>query len=65
VPNAAFKDAQGTVVPGLYHIEVTAVNGNWNKSNLELFITAGNIDGGVGAYGCAVYPKPVVFAVRQ
>ncbi len=66
VPVSAFQDTLGTLVPGEYTVVVTAVNGGWHKSGLDLFLSGGNVSGdGIGTFGCAVYPKPVVFRVES
>ncbi len=64
IPVSAFNDSTGTFVPGDYLVSVTAVNGGWNKTGLDLFLAGGNVNGAVGVFGCAVYPKPVVIRVR-
>jgi hypothetical protein len=64
VPDAAFKDSLGNVVPGEYVFAVTAVNGGWNKSGLDLFLSGGNVQGASGTFGCAVYPRPRSIQVR-
>ena len=64
VPGSVFQDTLGAFVPGEYILTVTAVNGGWNKSGLDLFLSGGNLDGALGTFGCAVLPKPVVFQVR-
>lgn len=64
VPVTAFQDSLGTLVPGDYVVGVTAVNGGWNKSGLDLFISGGNVSGALGVFGCAVYPRPAVIRVR-
>jgi hypothetical protein len=63
VPAAAFADSLGAFQPGDYVITVTAVNGGWNKSGLDLFLSGGNLDGALGTFGCAVHARPV--AVRR
>jgi len=64
VPAAAFEDTLGNLVPGEYILGVTAINGGWNKTGLDLFLSGGNVSGGSGVFGCAVYPRPVVFRVE-
>ncbi len=64
VPDAAFKDSLGNIVPGEYVFGVTAVNGGWNKSGFDLFLSGGNVDGASGTFGCAVYPRPKSILVR-
>jgi hypothetical protein len=64
VPAAAFKDSFGVAVPGSYVFSVTAVNGGWNKSGLDLFLSGGNLSGAVGTFGCAVYPRPRQIVAR-
>lgn len=64
IPVSAFKDSLGTFVPGDYLVSVTAVNGGWNKTGLDLFLSGGNVSGAAGVFGCAVYPKPVVIRLR-
>ncbi len=64
VPLTAFQDTLGTFVPGEYLLTVTAVNGGWNKSGLDLFLSGGNLEGAVGTFGCAVLAKPVIFRVE-
>ncbi len=59
VPAAAFADSLGAYQPGDYGVSVTAVNGGWNKSGLDLFLSGGNVSGAVGTFGCAVYARPV------
>lgn len=63
IPAAAFQDTLGNNVAGQYTLTVTAVNGGWNKSGLDLFLSGGNVDGAVGTFGCAVLARPVVFRV--
>lgn len=60
IPASAFEDSLGNYVPGVYTFGVTAVNGGWNKSALDLFLSGGNLEGAKGTFGCAVYPLPVV-----
>jgi hypothetical protein len=64
IPVSAFKDSLGVFVPGDYVVGVTAVNGGWKKSGLDLFLSGGNVSGAVGVFGCAVYPQPAVIIVR-
>jgi hypothetical protein len=64
IPATAFTDTLGNFVPGNYVFSVTAVNSGWNKSALDLFLSGGNVDGASGTFGCAVFPKPVVFRVK-
>jgi len=64
VPASAFQDSSGNLVPGQYVFGVTAVNGGWNKSGLDLLLSTGNVDGAVGVFGCAVYPRPATISVR-
>lgn len=64
IPVSAFRDSLGAFVPGEYLISVTAVNGGWNKTGLDLFLSGGNVQGAVGVFGCAVYPRPVVIRLR-
>jgi len=64
VPDSAFQDSLGNVVPGQYVLGVTAVNGGWNKSGLDLLFSGGNVQGAKGVFGCAVYPRPVIIEVR-
>jgi hypothetical protein len=64
VPAAAFKDSLGTAVPGTYVLNVTAVNGGWKKSGLDLLLSGGNVSGAVGVFGCAVYARPVLLVAR-
>lgn len=64
IPSSAFADSLGNFVPGEYILGVTAVNGGWNKSALDLFLSGGNLDGAKGTFGCAVYPRPVRVIVR-
>jgi hypothetical protein len=64
VPASAFTDTLGNFVPGEYILRVTAVNGGWNRSALDLFLSGGNLDGAKGTFGCAVYPRPVRVIVR-
>jgi len=59
VPAAAFADSLGAFQPGEYGVGVTAVNGGWNKSGLDLFLSGGNVSGALGTFGCAVYARPV------
>jgi hypothetical protein len=63
IPASAFRDSLGNFVPGDYVFGVTAVNGGWNKSGLDLFLSGGNVSGASGVFGCAVYPRPVVIRV--
>jgi len=60
IPASAFEDTLGNFVPGVYTFGVTAINGGWNKSALDLFLSGGNLEGAKGTFGCAVYPLPVV-----
>jgi hypothetical protein len=64
IPDAAFRDSFGVAVPGDYIFSITAVNGGWNKSGFDLFLSGGNIDGASGTFGCAVYPRPVSILAR-
>ena len=64
VPDAAFRDSLGVAVPGEYIFSITAVNGGWNKSGLDLFLAGGNVNGASGTFGCAVYPRPVSVLAR-
>ena len=64
VPDAAFRDSFGVAVPGEYVFSIMAVNGGWNKSGLDLFLSGGNVDGASGTFGCAVYPRPVSILTR-
>ncbi len=63
VPRAAFADSLGSLVPGEYILTVSAINGGWNRSGLDLLLRGGNLSGAVGVFGCAVVPGPVVFRV--
>ncbi|MFO7650798.1 MAG: hypothetical protein R6X13_05605 [bacterium] len=60
VPAEAFADSLGVFQPGEYGASVTAVNGGWNKSGLDLFLSGGNVSGAVGTFGCAVHAWPVL-----
>lgn len=60
VPAAAFADSLGVFQPGEYVVGVTAVNGGWNKSGLDLFLSGGNVSGALGTFGCAVYARPAL-----
>lgn len=60
VPAEAFADSLGAYQPGEYAVGVTAINGGWNRSGLDLFIAGGNVSGALGTFGCAVQPRPVV-----
>jgi hypothetical protein len=64
VPDAAFRDSSGAAVPGEYVFSIMAVNGGWNKSGLDLFLSGGNVEGASGTFGCAVYPRPVGILAR-
>jgi len=65
VPAAAFEDTLGNVVPGTYLLSVTAINGDWRKSGLDLLFSGGNLTGdAVGTFGCAVLSRPVAFVVQ-
>ncbi|MBM3315831.1 hypothetical protein FJY71_08365 [candidate division WOR-3 bacterium] len=64
IPASAFQDSLGTFIPGDYVFSVSAVNGGWNKSGLDLFLSGGNVSGALGVFGCAVHPKPVLIRVR-
>ncbi|MEO0086069.1 MAG: hypothetical protein ABIK37_05505 [candidate division WOR-3 bacterium] len=64
IPAAAFQDSLGAFLPGDYIFSVSAVNGGWNKSGLDLFLSGGNVSGALGVFGCAVHPKPVLIRVR-
>ncbi len=64
IPDSAFTDALGNFVPGNYLFSVTAINGAWNKSGLDLLFFGGNVSGALGTFGCAVCPKPVTFHVK-
>jgi len=65
VPAAAFKDTLGNLVAGTYLLSVTAINGDWRKSGLDLLFSGGNLTGGaIGTFGCAVLARPVAFAVQ-
>jgi hypothetical protein len=64
IPHEAFEDSIGVEVPGEYIFSITAVNGGWNKSGLDLFLSGGNLSGASGTFGCAVYPKPVRVIAR-
>jgi hypothetical protein len=60
VPASAFADSLGAFQPGEYAVGVTAVNGGWNKSGLDLFLAGGNVSGALGTFGCAVYAAPAL-----
>jgi hypothetical protein len=64
VPDAAFRDSSGVAVPGEYIFSIMAVNGGWNSSGLDLFLSGGNVEGASGTFGCAVYPRPVGILAR-
>ncbi len=64
VPASAFQDSLGNAVPGYYVLNVTAVNGGWKKSALDLVLSGGNLSGALGTFGCAVVARPVVFQLR-
>jgi hypothetical protein len=64
VPHEAFEDSIGVEVAGKYVFSITAVNGGWNKSGLDLFLSGGNLSGASGTFGCAVYPKPIRVIAR-
>lgn len=64
IPHEAFEDSIGVEVPGEYVFSITAVNGGWNKSGLDLFLSGGNLSGASGTFGCAVYPRPVRVIAR-
>ena len=64
IPATAFEDSLGNWVPGIYTFGVTAINGGWNKSTLDLFLSGGNLAGAKGTFGCAVYPLPIVVIAR-
>ncbi len=65
VPAWAFEDTLGNPVPGEYLLSVTAINGDWHKSGLDLLFSGGNLSGGaVGTFGCAVLARPVAFRVE-
>jgi hypothetical protein len=51
-------------VPGEYQFGITAVNGGWNGSAMDLYLNGGNLDGAKGVYGCAVYARPVLVYAR-
>lgn len=63
VPRAAFADTLGNLAPGGFYVTVTAVNGGWKKSALDLVLAGGNLSGAAGTFGCAVMPPPVGFEV--
>jgi hypothetical protein len=63
VPRAAFADTLGNPAPGQFYVTVTAINGGWKKSALDLVLAGGNLSGAVGTFGCATLPPPVIFAV--
>ncbi|HDQ99057.1 MAG TPA: hypothetical protein ENN51_02045 [candidate division WOR-3 bacterium] len=64
VPRAAFEDTLGNLAPGAFYVTVTAVNGGWKKSTLDLILAGGNLSGAAGTFGCAVMPPPAFFEVR-
>ncbi|MFO7638067.1 MAG: hypothetical protein R6X14_02005 [bacterium] len=64
VPREAFQDTLGNLAPGVYYVTVTAINGGWKKSALDLVLSGGNLSGAVGTFGCATMPPPVFFEVR-
>uniref|UniRef100_A0A7C4CCY8 DUF4382 domain-containing protein n=1 Tax=candidate division WOR-3 bacterium TaxID=2052148 RepID=A0A7C4CCY8_UNCW3 len=64
IPAAAFQDTLGNFIPGDYVFSIAAVNGGWNKSGLDLFLSGGNVSGALGVFGCAVHPRPVLIRVR-
>lgn len=64
IPASAFQDSLGTFVPGDYIFSISAVNGGWNRSGLDLFLSGGNVSGALGVFGCAVHPGPVLIRIR-
>ncbi len=64
VPATAFRDSLGNYVPGEYLLGVTAVNGGWQGSGLDLFLSGGNLNGAKGVFGCAVYARPLLIYAR-
>lgn len=64
VPRSAFADTLGNLAPGGFYVTVTAVNGGWKKSTLDLVLSGGNLSGAAGTFGCATLGPPVLFSVR-
>ena len=64
VPRAAFEDTLGVLSPGGFYVTVTAINGVWKKSALDLVLTGGNLSGAAGTFGCATLAPPVLFSVQ-
>ncbi|MFO7676450.1 MAG: hypothetical protein R6X12_09070 [bacterium] len=65
VPRAAFEDTLGGLAPGVFYVTVSAINGGWKKSTLDLLLAGGNLTGAAGTFGCATMPPPVLFTVRE